>query len=169
MPPPGRRKINAFSVLTLRRSKLKPVIMKKPLFITLLLVSAVLLAASCAPEFEWDHGSGGIHSRAINDAGEGSATYVVQFKAARFKPNPTSRAAFVAALGETKVIFRHNVVIYDNNVTGCDDQTLKDKLQGSDPDTTPPCKDVGQQVTQRAGFNNSANLREALRHLANSP
>lgn len=98
--------------------------------------------------------------------------FVVAFRAVKFAPDqqgqPKNRDAFVAALADNRVAFRHKMAIRDNSSPKpCDKDSLPDTPNITNPNSVDPCKSppgplMGQQVTQRVGFNNRTNLEAAL-------
>lgn len=105
-----------------------------------------------------------------------SVTYVVRLREAQLiNKEPATRAGFVAALKHEKgkAVFRHNTVILEEDASGnleCDTTSLKNAgLYKPNPPPPDPCKDLGQQVTQRIGFQNRENLNKALAYLADAP
>jgi hypothetical protein len=130
-------------------------------------VLTVIVAAGCV-------GYQKFHPLAVDDSGEPSVTYIVQFQKAKFGDDtPDNRKAFADALKvPDKAIFRHNMAIYNWGSTNpCDRTDLGDDGL-TNPTPHDPCKsdvDMGQQVTQRVGFNNKDNLRKALSYLKKSP
>jgi hypothetical protein len=107
--------------------------------------------------------------RMVDDSGEPvtKTPYIIHFREAQFKNyTPANRQAFVDALGDGKVVFRHSMIIKDQN--GCDPAVLKNTGL-TNPNSVDPCLNMGQQVTQRVGLKNKDNLRQALSYLDNSP
>jgi hypothetical protein len=107
-----------------------------------------------------------VRSIAVDDSGEPVVTYIVQFRQAAFlKDTPQNRQAFADALSipNHKAVFRHNMGIYDKD-GNCDQQGLEDAgVTNPKPCTSGPL--MGQQVTQRVGFNNAQNLQDALKYV----
>jgi hypothetical protein len=106
-----------------------------------------------------------VGTQAIDDSGEPEAPYIIQFNGAELK-SMADRTAFIKALGSDKVVFRHNMAIPKSDLTGCDSTSLPN-IGLNHPNPSNPCERMGQQVTQRVGFKNRDNLREALKHLKN--
>jgi hypothetical protein len=108
--------------------------------------------------------------RMVDDSGEPAhktPPYIIHFREAKFKDyTPANRQGFVDALGDGNVVFRHSMVIIDQN--GCDSTVLKNTGL-INPKIVDPCLNMGQQVTQRVGLNNKDKLREALSYLDNTP
>jgi hypothetical protein len=97
--------------------------------------------------------------RTSENRGEPPATYVVTFTDAQLT-SPEDRPKFIAALDEPNVVFRRDLGIKDT--TGCDFKDLENyNLIGVTPKNCAQ-PNMGQQVTQRVGFNNVVNLKAAL-------
>jgi hypothetical protein len=93
---------------------------------------------------------------------EPPAKYVVDFHQARIVNEP----AFIAALADSKVTFRHDLALGDGQ--GHCDQPPELKNIGLTGWVLPyKCSgpDVGLHVTQRVGYNSLQNLNEALAQL----
>ena len=95
-------------------------------------------------------------------ADESDAKYVYTFKNDPLL-DPSNPQAFKNALKTEKVAFRHHMGIYDKD-GNCDQQGLED-TGVTNPKPCPSGPLMGQQVTQRVGFNNRANLKEALSYV----
>lgn len=92
---------------------------------------------------------------------EPKSSYVVRFSEVQLTTGPQDRDKFVAALGDAKVTFRLDMSITDAN--GCSPVGNYNVPGAPSNNCTQP--NMGQQVTQRVGFNNLANLKEALRYV----
>ncbi len=101
--------------------------------------------------------------RGAKPLAEPQSAYIVHFAGAELTTGPQDRAKFITALGDTKVTFRLNMAIKD--ASGCSSQGLGNYNMPGVPSDNCTQPDMGQQVTQRVGFNNLSNLREALQYL----
>jgi len=120
---------------------------------TLAVVSLVSVAAAVAA------GVALVHTAAFN---EPPAKYIVDFHSAKIVNEP----AFIAALADSKVKFRHNLALGDGQ--GNCDQPPELKNIGLTGWVLPyKCSgpDVGLHVTQRVGYESLQNLNAALAQL----
>jgi hypothetical protein len=95
--------------------------------------------------------------------------YVWTFNGSLFK-EPANRKAFVQALSNDRVSFRRNMVIKKSD-TDCNSTELPDVggiLTAHEDPCSPELK-MGQQVTQRVGLHNRANLEIALSYVTPTP
>lgn len=134
----------------------------KPRTVALTIVTLISIVAAVGFGMAYRN----LAARTVDDSGEPSVKppYIIHFHEAHFNNyTPANRQAFVDALKNGNVDFRHNMVIVDQ--TGCDSSVLPNTGL-TNPKPVNPCLDMGQQVTQRIGLKNRENLREALNALA---